>query len=142
MSRENEVFDDIEGIVLAEARKIYSARVIDHFLNPRNIGQLKNADSFSALTGICGDTIGIYIGFDNEKIAHISFITDGCGPTIACSSAVTCMAKGLQIEKAMRITADDLIKYLGGLPVEHTHCAALAVNTLRSALATKTGGAK
>jgi len=134
MSRENEVFEDIEGMILAEARKIYSAKVIDHFLNPRNIGALENADCFNALSGICGDTIGVYVGFDDGTIARISFITDGCGPTIACSSAVTCMAKGLKIEEAMRITAENLMEYLGGLPVEHTHCAHLAVNTLRSAL--------
>jgi nitrogen fixation protein NifU and related proteins len=142
MSRENEVFDDIEGLVLEEARKIYSPMVIDHFLNPRNAGELENADSFNALSGICGDTIGIYVGFDDGTIARISFITDGCGPTIACSSAVTCMAKGLKIEEAMRITGKDLMEYLGSLPIEHTHCADLAVNTLWSALATESGGTK
>lgn len=135
MNRENEIFDDIEGIILAEARRIYSSKVIDHFLNPRNLGRLENADSCSALSGMCGDTISIYIKLDNGRIAHISFVTDGCGPTIACSSAITCMAKGLKIEEAMRITADDLIEYLGGLPVEHTHCATLAVNSMRSSIA-------
>ena len=87
------------------------------------------------MSGICGDTIGIYVGIDDDTITRISFVTNGCGPTIACSSALTCMAKGLQIQEAMKINGNDLMKYLGGLPVEHTHCADLAVNTLRSALA-------
>ena len=135
MSREKEVFDDMEGLVLEEARKTYSPRVIDHFLNPRNVGELDNADCFNAMSGICGDTIGIYVGLDDETITRISFVTNGCGPTIACTSALTCMAKGLKIQEAMKITGRDLIEYLGGMPVEHTHCADLAANTLRSALA-------
>jgi nitrogen fixation protein NifU and related proteins len=135
MSREKEVFDDIEGLVLEEARKTYSPEIIDHFLNPRNFGQLENADCFDAMSGICGDTIGIYVGVDDETITRISFVTNGCGPTIACSSAVTCMAKGLKIREAITITSNALMEYLGGLPVEHTHCADLAVNTLRGALA-------
>jgi len=135
MSREREVFDDIDGLVLEEARKTYSQKVIDHFLNPRNVGELKDADCFNAMSGICGDTIGIYLEVDDNTITRISFVTNGCGPTIACSSAITCMAKGRTIQDAMKITGRDLIDYLDGLPVDHTHCADLAVNTLRSALA-------
>jgi nitrogen fixation NifU-like protein len=135
MSREKEIFDDVEGLVLEDARKTYSEKVIDHFMNPRNLGVLEKHDCFNAMSGICGDTIGIYVGLDDGRIMRISFVTNGCGPTIACSSALTCMAKGLQIQEAMKITGGDLMRYLGGLPVEHTHCADLAVNTLRSALA-------
>jgi nitrogen fixation protein NifU and related proteins len=135
MSREKEIFDDIEGLILEDARKTYSPKVIEHFLNPRNVGELENADCFNAMSGICGDTIGIYVGVDDDTIERISFVTNGCGPTIACSSALTSLAKGRSIEEAMKITSNDLIEYLGGLPVEHTHCADLAVNTLRSALA-------
>ena len=87
-----------------DARKTYSEKVIDHFMNPRNLGALENPDCFNAMSGICGDTIGIYVGLDDDKIARISFVTNGCGPTIACSSALTCMAKGLQIQEAMKIT--------------------------------------
>jgi nitrogen fixation NifU-like protein len=135
MTREQEIFDDVEGLVLEDARKTYSEKVIDHFMNPRNLGILENHDCFNAMSGICGDTIGIYVGLYNDIVERISFVTNGCGPTIACSSALTCMAKGLKIEEAMRISGPDLIKYLEGLPLENTHCADLAVNTLRSALA-------
>jgi nitrogen fixation protein NifU and related proteins len=134
-SREKEIFDDMEGLVLEEARKTYSETVIDHFLNPRNVGVLENPDCFNVMSGICGDTIGIYVGMDNGAITRISFVTNGCGPTIACSSALTRMANGLNIRDAMKITGQDLMEYLGGMPAEHTHCADLAVNTLRSALA-------
>jgi nitrogen fixation protein NifU and related proteins len=135
MSSENDVFDDIEGMILADARKTYSDIVIEHFLRPRNVGVLENADCFNAMSGICGDTIGIYVELERDTITRISFVTDGCGPTIACSSALTTMAKGLTIQEAVKIGGEDLIKYLGGLPLENTHCADLAVNTLRSALA-------
>ena len=134
MSKENAIFDDIEGLMIEDARKIYSQTVLDHFNNPRNLGEMKDADSFNAMSGICGDTIAIYVGIENGAVSRISFLTNGCGPTIACSSAVTCMAKGLKIEAAMKITGADVIEYLGGLPVENTHCADLAANTLRSTL--------
>ena len=90
-------------------------KVIDHFLNPRNLGALENPDCFNAMSGICGDTIGIYVGVDDDTITRISFVTNGCGPTIACSSAITCMAKGLKIQEAMKITGKDLMEYLGRL---------------------------
>jgi nitrogen fixation NifU-like protein len=135
MTSEQEIFDDVEGLVLEDARKTYSEKVIDHFMNPRNFGILENHDCFNAMSGMCGDTIGIYVGLNDGTIERISFVTNGCGPTIACSSALTCMAKGLKIEEAMGITGPDLITYLEGLPLENTHCADLAVNTLRSTLA-------
>jgi len=135
MTTEDDVFDEIEGLVLADARKTFSEIVIDHFLHPRNVGVMEDADCFNAMSGICGDTIGIYVGLEDHRIARISFVTDGCGPTIACSSALTSMSEGLSIQEALKITGQDLIGRLGGLPVENTHCADLAVNTLRSALA-------
>lgn len=135
MANENEVFDDIEGLILAEARKIYSEKVIDHFQKPRNYGEPEKYDCYTFMSGICGDTIGIYVGLDNGHIERIGFVTDGCGPTIACASALTCMVKGLSVSKARSITSEDLIAYLDGMPVEHTHCADLAVNTLKGALA-------
>jgi nitrogen fixation protein NifU and related proteins len=135
MSNETEVFDELEGLILADARKTYSETVIDHFLHPRNVGVLESASCFNAMSGICGDTIGISVGLEGDRITRISFVTDGCGPTIACSSALTTMAKGLTIEQALKISSEDLLECLGGLPLENTHCADLAVNTLRSALA-------
>jgi nitrogen fixation protein NifU and related proteins len=134
MNREQEVFDDIDEMVLAEARKAYSPTVIEHFLNPKNVGELEKVDGFNVMTGICGDTIAIFVGVDDDVVTRISFMTNGCGPTIACSSALTCMAKGVKVADAMKITGKDLMDYLGGLPLDHTHCADLAVNTLRSAL--------
>ncbi len=138
MDRDKDVFDDLEGMVVEEAKQKYSATVIDHFLNPRNTGIPESFDCYTYMSGICGDTIGIYVGFNNDRIARLGFVTNGCGPTVACSSAVTCMVEGATLEEAMSITGKQLIEYLGGLPIENTHCADLAVNTLRGALAKMT----
>ncbi len=134
MKQETEIFDDIEEMTLSEAKKVYSEKVIELFTTPRNLGALEDADSSTYMSGICGDTVGMFIGTQNGRINRIGFVTNGCGPTIACSSALTCMAEGRLVEEAMALTGQDLIEYLGGLPVEHTHCADLAVNTLRGAL--------
>ena len=134
MSDNMDIFDDVEGLVLEEAAKIFSPKVIEHFRNPQNYGEMENADGYTYMSGICGDTIGIYVGLTDGRIDRISFVTDGCGPTIACSSALTCMAKGLEVAEARKLRGPDLIAYLGGLPIENTHCADLAVNTLKGAL--------
>ncbi len=135
MQKEDRIFDELQDLMLQEARKKYSETVIEHFLNPRNIGSMEDADCYTFMTGICGDTIGIFVAVNGETIKRASFITNGCGPTIACGSALTCMVAGMTIEDAGRITNADLIEYLNGLPTENTHCADLAVNTLRGALA-------
>ncbi len=86
------------------------------------------------MSGICGDTIGIFLTVEDDKIDKIGFVTDGCGPTVACGSALTCMVRGKSITDATKISSKDLLEYLGGLPIENTHCADLAVNTLLGAL--------
>ena len=135
MKSEVEIFDDLESLTLEQARKTYSKKVIEHFTSPRNLGAMDDPDSFMYMSGMCGDTIGIFVKLDADRIGDISFVTNGCGPTIACSSALTCMAEGLTVDKAMSLKSEDLIRYLEGLPKENTHCADLAVNTLRGALA-------
>lgn len=131
----DDIFDDIEGMVLKDAVKLFSPIVIEHFNNPQNMGALEDPDAYTFMSGMCGDTIGIFVRIGGDKISKIGFITNGCGPTIACSSAVTSMAKGKRLDDARKITSEQLIEFLGGLPRENTHCADLAVNTLRGTLA-------
>jgi len=135
MAEDERVFDELQELMLDQARKVYSEKVVDHFLRPRNHGELPNADCSTFMSGICGDTIGIYVKMDNGRIGSISFVTNGCGPTIACSSALTCLAQGRTLDEAKSLSAADIIAYLERLPIENTHCADLAVNTLRGALA-------
>ena len=135
MESESDIFDEIEDMVSSEAGKLFSPTVIEHFNNPQNLGALEEPDAYTFMSGMCGDTIGIFLKVLGNKVSRIGFVTNGCGPTIACASALTSMAKGKRIEEARNITSDQLIQFLDGLPTENTHCADLAVNTLRGALA-------
>jgi len=112
----------------------YSEIVIDHASSPRNVGIIDDADGFSRITGPCGDTIEIWLRVRNETLAEVTFMTDGCGTTIAAGSMVTELARGKSTGQAMVINQQDVLDALGGLPEESQHCALLAANTLREAL--------
>jgi nitrogen fixation NifU-like protein len=117
-----------------DLRTVYTENVIDHAQNPRNIGQIHDADGSASVTGSCGDTMEIYLRVRNDKILNAVFFTDGCGTTVAAGSMVTEMAKGKSVSDAFRITQQDVLNALGGLPEESRHCALLASDTLRAAV--------
>ena len=112
----------------------YSEKFKDEFLNPRNIGKMQNPDGHANITGVCGDTVEMYLAIKDGKIDDIKFMTDGCGATIACASYITRTVKGKSIEEALRIKPEDVDKYFEGLPKESKHCAKLSVDTLVAAL--------
>ena len=126
--------DDLQALVMADARKIYSEAVIDHAMNPRNLGYMENADGFARITGPCGDTMQIWLKINDGSIADSAFKTDGCGNAIASCSMVTEMCKGKIISEAQKIGQQDILAALDGLPEEGTHCAFLAENTLKAAI--------
>jgi nitrogen fixation NifU-like protein len=126
--------DDLQAIVMADARRIYSDTVIDHAMNPRNLGTMQDADGFARLTGTCGDTIEVWLKVTNNTIADINFMTDGCGTSIASSSMITELAKGKSVGEAVKISQQDVLGALGGLPEESQHCALLAASTLKMAI--------
>jgi nitrogen fixation NifU-like protein len=117
-----------------DARQVYSEIVIDHATNPRNLGIMNNFDGFARVTGSCGDTIEVRLEVRNNTITDITFITDGCGTSIASGSMMTELAKSRNISIALRICARDILEALGGLPEESQHCALLAANTLKAAI--------
>lgn len=96
---------------------------------------MSEPDACAVVRGWCGDTMEIYVKVDNGMIAEVTFMTDGCGPTVACGSMLISMARGLPLDEAQRISPDDLLEALGGLPEESVHCAQLAVRTLHEAIA-------
>ncbi len=120
----------IQESILEDARKIYSEKVIENFMQPQNVGKIEDADGSGAIKGVCGDTMQICFKVANDKIIDIRFLTDGCGPTIACGSMVTQLAKGRSILEAMKISPNDVLQGLNGLPENHLHCAILAVMAL------------
>lgn len=129
-----EEIDGLQEFIMADARNIYSETTIDHAANPRNAGDMKDADGFARVTGPCGDTMEIWVKAKNGAVAGAAFMTDGCGTSIASGSMVTELTRGKSIGEARRISQRDVLSALGGLPEESEHCALLAVNTLKAAI--------
>ncbi len=127
-------FKELEQSVMEDMRRVYTEKTIDHFLNPRNLGEIQAPDGFGSVTGPCGDTLEICLKVSNGRIMNATFWTDGCGPSIASGSMVTEMVKGKSLVEARKITQDDVLNALGGLPEESLHCALLAANTLKEAI--------
>jgi nitrogen fixation protein NifU and related proteins len=123
----------LEEIARQEAAR-FSAKVLEEARNPRNVGAMLQPDAHAALNGACGDRMEVFLRLDGDCIERVTFLTDGCGPTVACGSKLTSMAVGKTLDEAAAIRAADLVAALDGLPEEHVHCASLAVNTLRLAI--------
>jgi nitrogen fixation protein NifU and related proteins len=123
----------LEEIARQEAAR-FSAKVLQEARHPRNVGAMLQPDGHAALNGACGDRMEVFLRLDGDCIERATFLTDGCGPTVACGSKLTAMAVGKTLDEAAAIRAADLVAALDGLPEEHVHCASLAVNTLRLAI--------
>lgn len=113
----------------------YSKKVMDHFLNPRNVGEIKNPDGYGKVGNpVCGDLMEMYILVKDDHITDVKFKTFGCGSAIATSSMVTEMAKGLHVNEALKITRNDVASKLDGLPPQKMHCSNLAADALHEAI--------
>jgi len=119
---------------MEDMKGVYSEKTIDHFLNPRNLGKIPAPDGIGRITGSCGDTMEICLKVRHGRVRNASFWTDGCGTTIASGSMVTELAKGKSILEAQKITQQDVLDALGGLPEDSLHCALLAANTLKEVI--------
>jgi nitrogen fixation NifU-like protein len=122
---------------------LYTDIVMDHFSNPRNVGEIKDADGVGEVGNIqCGDIMKIYIKVENDVITDCKFKTFGCGSAIASSSVTTEMVIGKTIDEALELTNKDVVQQLGGLPSVKVHCSVLAEDALKVAIynyAEKTG---
>jgi nitrogen fixation NifU-like protein len=114
---------------------IYSDTVMDHFTNPRNVGEIEDADGIGEVGNpVCGDMMTFYIKVDDGHISDVKFKTFGCGAAIAVSSMVSELAKGKTIEEALKISRNDVAKELGGLPQNKMHCSNLGTDALHAAI--------
>ncbi len=114
---------------------MYSEKVLDHFRNPRNVGEIEDADGVGTVGNpICGDMMSIYITVKDDRIDDVKFKTFGCGAAIATTSMTTELAKGKTLDEAMEITRQDVADELGGLPPVKMHCSNLAADALHEAV--------
>jgi nitrogen fixation NifU-like protein len=131
---------ELQSRIEEKERVLYSAKVIEQVRNPQHLGRMEAADAQAILTGWCGDTMEIYLRLNGSIIKEATFMTDGCGPAVASGNMLATMAHGMALSQASRITPQDLLVALDGLPEESAHCAELAVNTLRKAIADRGQG--
>ncbi len=134
------LLENLQAEILKEEKEIYTERTLKEAYNPKNVGELKTPGGAARVTGPCGDTMQIHLKVNakedlSDKIVDCKFITDGCGASVACGSVITELVKGKTIEEASMLTPGSILAVLGGLPEENIHCAALAVDTLKAAIA-------
>ena len=113
----------------------YSEKVMDHFANPRNVGEIENADGIGEVgNSKCGDIMKMYIKVDNDIITDVKFKTFGCGAAIATSSMATELVKGKTVQQALEVTNKAVMEALDGLPPVKVHCSLLAEEAIHAAL--------
>mgnify|MGYP000303460519 CR=1 FL=1 len=114
---------------------MYTQKVLDHFKNPHNQGSIENADAVGQEGNpVCGDVIKVYMNIEDNVIKEIKFETLGCAAAIAVSSATTDLVIGKTLEEALKMTKDDVVNDLGGLPPNKIHCSMLGVDALHKAI--------
>ncbi|MDY6881115.1 MAG: iron-sulfur cluster assembly scaffold protein [Thermodesulfobacteriota bacterium] len=131
-------FDDfVEGLqnkIYEETRATYGDVAFQRWLNPPHMGVIDKPDGYGRVTGPCGDTMEIFLKFENERVRDALFQTDGCGSSSVCGSFAAEMAIGRTPDEIIHITGDSILKKVGSLPKEDQHCAFLSADALQEAL--------
>jgi nitrogen fixation NifU-like protein len=131
---DEQVFKNLQSYWMGQSSEPYSEKTLTLAYEPLNVGEMEFPDSIGNATGECGDSMRIYLKLNEGRIQEATFLSDGCGATLACGSAVTELVRGKTPLEASRIAPQALVRYLDGLPASHLHCAVLAVQTLQDAL--------
>jgi nitrogen fixation NifU-like protein len=126
--------EDLQRQVDEQARTVFSAQLVEEASHPDHIGRMEQPDAYGQSMGWCGDMMEFYLRLDGTRIEAVKFMTNGCGPTIACGNVLARMIEGLTFDEADAILPEQIVGALGGLPKEHVHCAELAVSTFQNAM--------
>jgi nitrogen fixation NifU-like protein len=114
---------------------VYNETLIDHFMHPRNVGEIENPDAMAVVGDpTCGDFIRVYLKVEDGKISAFKFLTQGCPGAISTSSIATELAIGKTLEQALKLTDNDVIHAAGGIPARKAHCSLLAIKGLHQAI--------
>src|SRR4030043_326875 len=125
----NEELDENVGYL------VYNETMIDHFMHPRNVGEIENPDAMAVVGDpTCGDFIRVYLKVEAGRISDFKFLTQGCPGAISTSSIATELAVGKTLEEALQLTDNDLIEAAGGIPARKAHCSLLAIRELHQAI--------
>lgn len=124
----------LEQEIARRVSKRFSTKALRAAFFPQHLGTMDQPDGYARAQGYCGDLITFYLRIEEGRIPKITFTTDGCDATIASGEMLASMVRGMSLEKAKQVTPDDLLSAFDGLPPNHTHCAELAVRTLREAI--------
>ena len=134
MKLDQEFLEKLQTQIIEDAKKVYSEKVVERWLSPRNMGKIENPHGFGRITGPCGDTMEISLMIDKDRLCEVKFLTDGCITSLASGSMATELAVGKTVSEALKIGQQIILENLGGLPPESEHCALLASDTLKEAL--------
>jgi nitrogen fixation NifU-like protein len=131
-------FDDfareLQDQIYEETRRTYGQVAFERWLEPRYVGSMDNPDGYGRVTGSCGDTMEIFLKFEDDGVAGATFQTNGCGASSVCGSFAAELAHGKSPDEVAEITGETILEILGGLPEQDQHCAFLAAETLQEAL--------
>jgi len=130
----DEFVDKLQEQIFDEAKEAYGEKGFQRWRNPLYNGRLENPDAHARITGKCGDTMEIFLKFENDCVKEVSYVTDGCGSSTICGSFVAEMAFGKTSDGLSEITGEDVLKKIGMFPEEDKHCAFLAAETIQEAL--------
>jgi nitrogen fixation NifU-like protein len=132
----DQLVDELQSKIDEEEARDFSRTVLEEARHPTNYGPMEDPDARTMRKGTCGDIMEIFVRMRGDVISEMSYVTDGCGATLACGSMLTKKVRGMSLDEAMDITSEDLLEWLDGLPEENLHCAQLAVGTLHGVVKT------
>ncbi len=132
--------NDLQNRIFDEAKEAYGEKGFQRWRNPLYNGRMASPDGYARVTGKCGDTMEIYLKFENNRVKDASYVTDGCASSAICGSFAAQLSIGKDPDELAEITGESVIKKIGRLPEEDRHCASLAAETVQEALSNYMSG--